>query len=147
MFHTYLAMKYAFTISFLHTNHQWFCIIHLVYNTIQIFYPNFRYFFRVLKLLRIHDLKQQLCQIFFESFQKSCVSVLLFCYCCLNINIALFKQYCVVISPLNSNPLSYWRPCLLIQHLLRCTYICSLSKTLWGTLNRSNWCCSLGFVK
>ena len=61
---------------------------------VQIFNPNFRYFFRVLLLLRIHGLKQLFLQHFVKSFIKRCMIMLVFCFCSSNVNIGFFKQLC-----------------------------------------------------
>ena len=58
------------------------------------FQPNFRYFFRVLKLLCIHGLKQLFCQVFAKGFNKSCMTVLVFCSSSSNVNIMFFKHSC-----------------------------------------------------
>ena len=79
--------------SCLHVNHQWFYVVHLVYNAIQIFNPNCSYIFRVSKSLRIHGIKQKLCQIFVKYFYQSYVNVLLFCCCSLNAKKLCFVRY------------------------------------------------------
>ena len=76
------------------SDHRRYCIVHPLYSFIQIFNPNCRYFFRVLKLLGIHRLKQQFCQLFVKSFYKGCVSMLVFCCRSWNISIVFFKQLC-----------------------------------------------------
>ena len=53
---------------------------------------NCRYFFRVLKLLSIHQLKLQFCQLFVKSLYKGCMGMLIFRCCFSNINFVFFKQ-------------------------------------------------------
>ena len=50
--------------------------------------------FRVLKLLSIHQFKQQFCQLFVKGFYKSPMGVLIFCCCSSNLGVVFFKQLC-----------------------------------------------------
>ena len=91
------------SIFFLHAIHRWFCVVHLFYNVVQIFNPNFQYPFRVLKFLSILRLKWQFCQLFVKAFRKRFVRAVVFCCCSSNLKIVFFKQICHIIFELKSH--------------------------------------------
>ena len=132
-----------------------------------IFNPNYWYFFRVLELLNIHRPKQMFCQLLVKNFHKGYMSVLLFCCCSSNVlclsnnsdSLSHWNSFGYYNTPLflhissntNATSLSF-----MVVRVLETLYLDVTStpvnmyefssKTLWGTMCISNWCCSLGFV-